>query len=300
MRESGIAAAYAQLAGVANEWKMCTLTVGGHEIAYNVLGSNPNISVIFMRLPDGGYPAGNGNASYGSQSLLKLWRKTRKIITSVDGLNTYTYSDLVETLTSIMMIFQPRLVASMDYVNAFAGEDHMDHYAVASFSREAHGRYSFPHKFVGYAGYAVQDLGENVGGSELQDKQAAFYAYGGYDAKACYDEATCSVTPYAGWLRREYEVGSETVGVVADAGFDQIAERGASVNLDASRSSAQSAEDLTYEWSQVSGPSVILSGEHFSQATFTAPDAESTLVFTLKVHAGSDTNSSTDVTIAVI
>lgn len=300
MREAGISAAYAHMAGVANEWKRSILIDGDHKIAYDVLDANPNVSVLFMRLPDGGYPVGEGNASYGSQSLLKLWRKTTKSITSVDGINTYSYSDLVETLTSLMIRFQPRMIATMDYVNAFVGEDHMDHYAVARFSREAHARCTFPHKFVGYVGYPVNELAENVTGSVLRDKQAAFYNYGSFDVNACHDEFTCSKTPYAAWLKREYVVGSETVGVVADAGFSQVAERGALVNLDASSSSAQGAENLTFEWSQVSGPPVTLSGEHDSRASFTAPNAESSLGFTLRVRSGSDTSSSASVTIAVI
>ena len=97
----------------------------------------------------------------------------------------------------------------------------MDHYAAARFSRAAHQLCSFPHRFVGYAGYRVNSLAPNVSGKMLEEKQAAFYTYGQFDKMVCSSQDSCSGTPYAAWLEREYVISTETVGALADTGIDQ-------------------------------------------------------------------------------
>jgi LmbE family N-acetylglucosaminyl deacetylase len=216
-REAGIGAAYAQMSDVANEWTSFALSAGDHQVALDVLAAAPHILVAFMRLPDGGYPAGDGYPRYHRESLTKLWRRPRSTATSVDGLNTYTRRGLIDTLAAVMNRFQPRRMAVLDYVNAFSDEDHQDHYAAACFSVAAHRRCTFAHELVGYAGYPGQRLPENVTGALLRSKQDAFFAYGRFDPRACSSEASCSGTPYAAWLRRQYVVDSETAGDAAAA-----------------------------------------------------------------------------------
>ncbi|MEZ5138588.1 MAG: fibronectin type III domain-containing protein [Acidimicrobiales bacterium] len=58
---------------------------------------------------------------------------------------------------------------------------------------------------------------------------------------------------------------------LADAGDDQTVDTGTEVQLDGSGSLSPSGTDLTYEWSQVSGPSVSLSDATSASPTFTAP-----------------------------
>ncbi|QZD90975.1 autotransporter domain-containing protein [Qipengyuania aurantiaca] len=74
-----------------------------------------------------------------------------------------------------------------------------------------------------------------------------------------------------------------------DAGADQTVQGGDTVTLDASSSSDPNNDQLTYSWSQSSGPNVTLSDPASAMPTFTAPaatGAEQVLVFNLTVSDG--------------
>jgi len=62
------------------------------------LTAQPNITLVFMRLPDGSYPDGNGTALYDYQSLMQLWQGTESTITAVDNSTSYSLLDLINTL----------------------------------------------------------------------------------------------------------------------------------------------------------------------------------------------------------
>jgi K319L-like, PKD domain len=70
------------------------------------------------------------------------------------------------------------------------------------------------------------------------------------------------------------------IGVQANAGEDQTVLIGAQVTLDGTNSSGPIA---SYQWAQVSGTPVALSGEDAAIATFTAPNSVALLEFTLTV-----------------
>jgi hypothetical protein len=67
----------------------------------------------------------------------------------------------------------------------------------------------------------------------------------------------------------------------ANAGADQTVDENTLVTLDGSASSDPDGEAVTHNWTQVSGPSVTLSGANTANPTFTAPDvtAPTDLVF---------------------
>jgi len=297
-REAGLEAAYAQIAGAANSWTISSLA-GSHQIVLDTLNAQPQITLVFMRLPDGGFADGTGTAMYGYQSLMQLWQGTESTITAVDGLSSYSLQDLINTLASMMSSFQPQLIATQDFVNTFGDGDHMDHYATANLAQSAHEMFTSPHNFVGYEGYPTASLAANVSGNLLATKQAVFYTYGGFDYMTCSSAASCSTTPYAAWLERQYTVGSEPVGVVANAGFVQSVDSGVIAQLDGSMSSEQNGLPLTYLWTQTAGSAVTLSSTTVVGPTFTAPTGPASLTFSLVVSNGSQSSAPSTVTITV-
>lgn len=79
------------------------------------------------------------------------------------------------------------------------------------------------------------------------------------------------------------------IGPVADAGSPQTVSGGSPVVLDASGSADGDGDPLTYAWSQVSGPTVVLNGAGTATPTFTAPArtaTDQTLVFEVDVTDG--------------
>ena len=87
---------------------------------------------------------------------------------------------------------------------------------------------------------------------------------------------------------------------VADAGEDIIGARvGVAVELDGSGSSDPEGAELTYAWSQVSGPEVELTGADSVRATFT-PDQEGTYTFQLVVSDGELESQPDQVSVEVV
>jgi LmbE family N-acetylglucosaminyl deacetylase len=300
-RELGIEAAYAFMAGVGNNWTTSALTVGSHQIVLDTLTAMPNVTVAFMRLPDGGYPDGDGTALYNYQSLMQLWQRSESSITAVDESTSYVFQDLINTLASMMSSFQPQLIVVQDYVNTFGDGDHMDHYAAAQFAQSAHDLYSTTHSFVGYMGYQITALAANVSGTLLSTKQSTFYSYGSFDSMTCSSEASCASTTYGPWLLREYIVGSvPTIDMpIASAGPGQVVGLGSVVELDGSTSSDPNDQSLTYSWTQTGGSTVTLSSPSAAQPTFTAPASSQTLTFSLLVANSTEVSAASSVTISV-
>lgn len=92
-------------------------------------------------------------------------------------------------------------------------------------------------------------------------------------------------------------------GPTANAGADQTANAGVIVTLDGSASSAPQGVTISqYQWTQLSGPTVALSGSGSVSPQFTAPQLATTteLVFRLQVTASNGQTASDTVTINVL
>lgn len=80
--------------------------------------------------------------------------------------------------------------------------------------------------------------------------------------------------------RVRYEILTRTARTgntapVADAGPDQIGVAAGTITLNGSGSYDPDGDAITYQWSQVSGPSVSMSGMNTAQVTFTAAEGQS-------------------------
>jgi LmbE family N-acetylglucosaminyl deacetylase len=299
-REAGAEVAYALMAGVSNSWTGSQIEVDGHAMRLEVLDGQPGVSIVYMRLPDGGI-AGNGFPLYGEQSLRKLWNGGNagtpaiSSIEAVDDSASYGYQDLIDTLAELMDSFEARQVATQNYLQSYPGPDHPDHVYTGYFARKAHQQYADAHRLSGYMDYETSVLPENVSGSLLSAKQQAFYEYGKHDSEACVSQASCTGTSYEKWLLRQYVAGRETTGVVANAGYAQLeAAASAAVSLDGSESSTQSGNPLQYVWTQTGGPAVTLSGAGTATPSFLTPPHPTLLTFSLVVKDGL-TSSAPDV-----
>ena len=112
-REDGVEAAYAYMMGVADAWTTSDAGVPGHPIRLRTLTAAPNVSLAFMRLPDGAMDGG-GFERYDDESLQKLYAQTIPAIYAVDGSTQYSLDELVATFTALMTAYQPNSVNTLD------------------------------------------------------------------------------------------------------------------------------------------------------------------------------------------
>jgi LmbE family N-acetylglucosaminyl deacetylase len=212
IRERGIAAAYAQMAGTANTWRVGDAGLVGHPSTLLTLQDRPTVSLVFLRLPNANSEGADlGYASHNFETLQKLWKGLIPQIATVDGASVYTRSELTTGLTTLMNAFQPATIRTQDYIGSFGDGDHPDHHAAAYFARAAHTAYTRSHVLVGYLDYGSSALAQNVFDPDLTAKQQAFEAYAGHDL-VCGSPPMCTGTIYGNWILRQYTVGSEVGG----------------------------------------------------------------------------------------
>jgi hypothetical protein len=100
--------------------------------------------------------------------------------------------------------------------------------------------------------------------------------------------------------RIRYEIGTRRVGSsppVADAGPNQLGVSAGPITLDGSGSYDPLGLALTYQWTQISGPDVTLSGANTAKATFTAA-AGQTYAFRLTVRNTDNLQASATTTVS--
>ncbi|AKV03926.1 Rhs family protein [Labilithrix luteola] len=182
-RENGVLAAYASLAGAKNpHWTETTMTVHGHPLLVRTL-AEATVSIVFMRLPDGG---GDGNGyptSLGTYdgSLRRLWRGEIPSLSAVDDSTSYDREDLVETLEELFVTAQPSRISTLDASGAF-GSDHSDHVHAALFTSAATPD-GVPLRL--YRGYNIRREVPNLAADESSSKWNAFLAYAAHDSAIC-------------------------------------------------------------------------------------------------------------------
>ena len=202
-REGGPRAAYAQMRGVANNWTVSDLGIPNHPVQLHTLNGDPNVSLAFMRLPDGFVDGRFPSA------LVKLYRDELASTAALDSTSSYTRAGLIEALASIMNGFSPDVIRTQDwslplqYVNG-PQADHMDHVAVAYFVKDANERYQTPHTLSGYIDYSISNLPANLTQTETTQKTATFETYAPFDDLLCSNPSTSPSCGIAPWLSRRY------------------------------------------------------------------------------------------------
>lgn len=221
-RENGMRAAYANSAGVSNSWNNTTISILGHQAYLSTLQGNQNISLLFLRLPDGGHHCDNngqncaeGWAADNYQTLRKLWQGTISTIETVDHVTTYAKQELINVLSTAMATYGADTIRTQDFIGGYGdisgGDgDHWDHHSVAYFAQKAQlSNILVPHSLTGYRGYTVEAYSPNVTGVDLTNKQNSFYVYNGYDGVDCTSSVNC--TPLlSNYLQRQYTVSTST------------------------------------------------------------------------------------------
>ncbi|WP_437599167.1 ricin-type beta-trefoil lectin domain protein [Sorangium sp. So ce590] len=222
-REAGIRAAYALMAGVANRWTASVDTVNGKPTYRFTLDGNGRVSVVFLRLPDGGggdgfaSPSGDTDCNRpGYKSLRNLWNDTTGASTvpvlgtwgSCAG-TTYTKSELGAVLRSLVQGFAPTRMHIQDLSDLYGG-DHSDHVHAAKFAFNAHHAYAPEHQLVVHRDYNIANEEENLSAQQKADKTDVFCTYAAHDTHIG-DCSTYGDGAHGSWLGSQYQSAQITV-----------------------------------------------------------------------------------------
>lgn len=247
-RQLGARAAYAQMAGVANQWSEQIRTVYGpvetFAIEVHTLVQRPTVRLVFLNLPENAndsvdvtIPHENATPpGLPGRSLSRLWddeRGARSIVPSGtllwdDDIRSWYsgHARVVHVLGELLTWLRPTVIRTQDpepdprYEDPSDDwlHDHADHVMGARFATEAALGYAGPDgravvRVTPYRNYNIQSLQVNLDGGKRADKAATFAAY---DA---WDRGTSASPPYTSWNARmfhRYTTGTTWAGVNQD------------------------------------------------------------------------------------
>jgi LmbE family N-acetylglucosaminyl deacetylase len=208
-RELGILRAYNTMRGQEGFWseKRVTLLSGAVLSQWSPDG-DPDITVAFLRLPDGNL-AGDGFGATGNVGLPKLLDGVIPALAPIDGGPAISSETLVASLAEVVQAYHATLL--MTHVPstavAWTAGDHADHAAAGTYARAAWQRAGFPAGQVSYAiGYPTAELPANLSGDILTRKLAPYRVYSSQDpVVSCATDEACLAKPSFGqWLQRHY------------------------------------------------------------------------------------------------
>jgi LmbE family N-acetylglucosaminyl deacetylase len=206
-REDGVRAAYANMLGVPDDWSTEDAGIPDHPIPVSTLVDAPQVSLAFLRLPDGSLN-GEGFERNDWESLQKLYAEAIDEIYAIDGSSSYTWDAVIDTLVALMTEYQPGLINTLDFTEAYGNGDHSDHLTAAYLALFAEQAYATPHGFAGHQAYGIADRPSNVFDSDLSGKIDAFLEYAQHDYRTCSTAAACAPRPEHQWFSRMYTVGT--------------------------------------------------------------------------------------------
>lgn len=209
-RERGAEAAYSYMANIPKtSWNQTMVKIS--DKAYVAVATptvNNKISLIFLRLPDGGI-FGEGFKNGGMQSLAKLSRGEISQISSVDKQSTYTNDKLQKTLLDIISYYQPSTIRTQSSYTTQHTPDHADHIAGGIYAKNAIDAYKAQTNAslstLNYTGYPVLTMYSNLEGTPLDQKIRTFMTYAQNDGAVCQSVDSCiNDRAYGNYLTRQY------------------------------------------------------------------------------------------------
>lgn len=198
-RENGIWNAYAAMANVAKDWTCSPTAYGGKTVSQCVLNTAPHVSVVFLRLPDGGL-----SSLWATDGGPPFYVTPVDTLASVDGAYSVTRAEAITLLHDLLVAFNPAEVGALDGTLAY-GDDHPDHVVAGLFALEATLRAPVPPPFRFYRAYNIYGTWfsipspepENLSLAEYAEKVRVMEAYGGaFPVDGDFDR----------WCHRQYSV----------------------------------------------------------------------------------------------
>ena len=211
-RQLGSEAAYSTMINSTVVWIERIVKLNDHSyITVANPKANPKLSLIFMRLPDGGLKGQGFNSSH-FESLEKLEAGKITTMHSVSGQSYYSSNDFINALISMMHTYRPTEIHTQANYVSHLYPDHSDHMAVGRYVKRAYQQYEvkqfenrviIPIKF--YIGYPIRERPANVSSEDLIKTERAFSAYSAFDKAVCQTVEECNQsTTYGSYLKRQY------------------------------------------------------------------------------------------------
>lgn len=209
-RQAGVRAAYAAMAGAADDWRGSELRIDAdHSVEQYELVARPEVKLVFVGLPE----------DHGGQhSLRRLWADRSESVRAttlvpagakVPRAYRYTRYALLDLLQTLMTRFQPTVIRTQDsnpdtaYPHWRPFYDHPDHLMTAKFTGQAAELYRRSARQpvfvqVNYRDYNVEQVPVNLDEAQQRDKLDDFAAYRAHDPMVGNQQS------YQDWPRRMY------------------------------------------------------------------------------------------------
>lgn len=207
-RNEGARAAYAVMAGKANNWIRTITVINGRNIEVATLADAPNVKLLFLSIRD-------GSDSVAPDSLEGLYRGSRTSVTTLvptaspAGIApvTYTKASLSQTLLTIMNTYRATLLRTQDYApNAQLGGNHPDHIFGALFAMDAAKTYrgidgNLHVTWQTYRDYNIASSPVNLSNAQANQKSTILNTYKPYDPiyELPADQSTLASRMYYRW-----------------------------------------------------------------------------------------------------
>ncbi|MDY0828404.1 PIG-L family deacetylase [Microbacterium sp. BG28] len=209
-REKGIRAAYDAMLGRSGAWVDRSVTlVSGMTVTMTKPNDDDRVSLLFLRLPDGGL-SGTTFIYTGQQTLEKLLSGALPSLRTIDAGRSVSVATLEKSIAEILAGYVPdRVLTHLPKESAESAGDHPDHSSVGTLVSRAVDAGAAPSAQVEYAiGYPSAERAANITGTQLERKASLFAVYAAHDPViGCSSAQTCLARAHFGdWLQREYLV----------------------------------------------------------------------------------------------